>query len=53
MGLNLNVVNEIVTMYLSSNDETKQEIKNVIVYLEMINKKIESSASGLDKEGAV
>ena len=38
-GCILNTVQDIIVMYLSANEETKQEIRNVLIYLDSIVKK--------------
>jgi HPt (histidine-containing phosphotransfer) domain-containing protein len=38
MNMDKETVQKIVVMYLSSNEETKQEIKNVLKYLDMLVK---------------
>lgn len=39
MNMDMNTVQDIIVMYLSANEETKQEIRNVLVYLDSIVKK--------------
>jgi hypothetical protein len=38
MNMDKETVQKIVVMYLSSNEETKQEIKDVLKYLDMLVK---------------
>lgn len=38
MNMDMNTVQDIIVMYLSANEETKQEIRNVLVYLDSIVK---------------
>ncbi len=38
MNMDKETIQKIVVMYLSANEETKQEIKNVLKYLDMLNK---------------
>lgn len=38
MNMDMNTVQDIIVMYLSANEETKQEIRNVLVYLDSIFK---------------
>ena len=38
MNMDKETVQKIVVMYLSANEETKQEIKDVLKYLDMLNK---------------
>lgn len=38
MNMNKDTVQNIIVMYLSSNEETKQEIKNVLIYLDSLMK---------------
>lgn len=39
MNMDMNTVQDIIVMYLSANEETKQEIRNVLIYLDSIVKK--------------
>jgi len=38
MNMDRETVENIVVMYLSANEETKQEIRNVLIYLDSIYK---------------
>lgn len=38
MNMDMNTVQDIIVMYLSANEETKQEIRNVLIYLDSIVK---------------
>lgn len=38
MNMDKDTIQKIVVMYLSANEETKQEIKDVLKYLDMLNK---------------
>lgn len=38
MNMNKETVQNIIVMYLSSNEETKQEIRNVLIYLDSLMK---------------
>jgi hypothetical protein len=38
MNMDKDTIQKIVVMYLSSNEETKQEIRNVLIYLDSIVK---------------
>lgn len=38
MNMNKETVQNIIVMYLSANEETKQEIRNVLVYLDSLMK---------------
>ena len=38
MNMNKETVQNIIVMYLSSNEETKQEIRNVLKYLDTLIK---------------
>ena len=38
MNMDKDTIQKIVVMYLSANEETKQEIRNVLIYLDSIVK---------------
>jgi len=38
MNMDKETVQKIIVMYLSANEETKQEIKDALKYLDMLNK---------------
>ena len=38
MNMNIEEVTKIITIYLSASEETKQEIKNVLIYLDSLMK---------------
>jgi hypothetical protein len=38
MNMNKETVQNIIVMYLSANEETKQEIRNVLIYLDSLMK---------------
>lgn len=38
MNMNKETVQNIIVMYLSANEETKQEIRNVLIYLDSLIK---------------
>jgi hypothetical protein len=38
MDMNIDIIKNVITIYMTANEETKQEIKNVLGYLDSLDK---------------